>query len=55
MAAPRRARPVSGCAALQAEALVELDAELDEIADPGGSLLGQHRDRAFTAQSATGA
>ncbi len=31
-------------ASLEAESLVELDAEVDEIADPGRRLLGQHGD-----------
>ena len=39
---------------LQAEPLVELDAELDEIADPRGSLLRQGGNRARPAQPATG-
>ncbi len=39
-------------AALEAEAVVELDAELDEVADPRRRLLGQHRDGARAAEPA---
>ena len=40
--------------ALEAEALVELDTELHEIADPGGRLFGQHGDGTRTAEPAAG-
>ena len=39
-------------AALEAEAFVELDPELHEIADPRSRLVGQHRDGARTAEPA---
>ena len=39
---------------LEAEALVELDTELDEIADPCGCLVGQHRDGARATEPAAG-
>ena len=42
-------------AALEAEAVVELDTELDEIADPRGRLVGQHGDGARPAEPAAGA
>ena len=39
-------------AALEPEAVVELDAELDEVADARGRLVGQHRDGARPAEAA---
>ena len=39
--------------AFEAEPFIELDAELDEIANSGRRFLGQHRDRASPAQPAT--
>ena len=45
----------SAVATLEAETLVELDAELDEVADARGRLLRQHGDGARAAEPATGA
>jgi hypothetical protein len=39
--------------AFEAKPFIELDAELDEIANSGRRFLGQHRDRASPAQPAT--
>ena len=44
--------PAAAVAAFEPEALVELHAELDEVADPRGRLLGQHRDGARPAEPA---
>ena len=41
-------------AALESEAVVEVDAELDEVANPRGSLVGQNRDSARPAEPASG-
>ena len=42
-------------AALAAEVVVELDAELDEVGDPRGRLLGQRANGALAAEAAAGA
>ena len=40
--------------ALEAEALVELDAEIHEVADPRGCLVGENRDRRSPGEPASG-
>ena len=42
-------------AALAPEVVVELDAELDEVGDPGGRLFGERSHRALAAEAAPGA
>ena len=41
----------AGVSPLEAEVVVELDAELDEVADPGGRLSGQGRHRARAGEA----
>jgi hypothetical protein len=45
--------PAAAVPALETETLVELDAELHEIADPGGGLLREHGHGARAAEAAT--
>ena len=46
--------PATRVAALAAEAVVELDAELDELLDARGRLVDEHRDGALAAEPAAG-
>ncbi len=46
--------PSPAVASFETEAVVEVDAEIGEIADPRRRLLGQHRDRARPAEAAAG-
>lgn len=53
--ATRMNHTTTAVAAFEAEPFVELDSKFNEVANPGGRLLGEHAHRASAAESAAGA